>query len=64
MLNFGIYFFFNGSAAPKDIIQITSDHVAMFIRTWNKIQNGYVKIQNFFFSLHPTVQLVLTKNMN
>ena len=57
MLKFVIFFFFNGLAAPKDIIQITSDHVGMLIRTCNNIWHcGYVKIQ-FFLSFHPNVHI-------
>ena len=57
MLKFIIFSFFNGSAAPEDIIQMTSDHVSMLIRTCNIIWHyGYVKIQQFFISLHPTVE--------
>ena len=54
MLKFIIFSFFIGLAAPEDIIQMTSDHVSMLIRTFNIIWHySYVKIQQFFFSIHP-----------
>ena len=53
-IKFLIFLFFNGSAAPEDIIQMTSDHVGMLIRTWtNILRYGYVNIQYLF---HSTLQ--------
>ena len=54
---------FNGLAAAEYIIQMTSDHVSMLIKTWNNIWHyGYVKIKKKN-SLHPNGHLSIIQSI-